>query len=315
MAGRKADWARLGALSDKAGQSLRRLSGDELAEFLTLYRRASGDLARARTRDASPHVTDGLNAVVARAYSLLHRPVRPSAGRAVGNGLAISTSAVRRRWRAVAFSGTLLLGSVVGTYFLTGAVPGVRAFLVPPGMESSFESWVSGSFEARTGAENLSMAGFYASNNPFQAVLTGALGAGTFGLLSLFLIVKNGALIGILAHAVAERGRLDYLLSSLAPHGVPELGGLVISGAAGLVLGGAALVPGRESRGESLRRAGPDAIALLATGVLLMFVAAPIEAFFSFSPFVPGFLKTTVAILSLAAWATFFTRYRASSEE
>ena len=41
----------------------------------------------------------------------------------------------------------------------------------------------------------------------------------------------------------------------------------------------------------------------------MMFIAAPIEGFFSFNPHVPGWLKTTVAVISVIAWATFWTGF------
>lgn len=309
VAKRSSDWARLNALTDRAEHSLNTLSMEELTEFVRLYRRAAGDLARARTRFVSAGVLDYLNATVGRAYGALYRAPRKGILHALGEGLFLAASAVRRRAPFVLFSTALFFGSGLFAFILLKTYPGARDFFVPDGFAESFKGWTEGTFEKRSGSENLAMTGFYASNNPKAAVMTGAAGAASFGLLSVWNIFTNGALIGVLSHEVALKNRLDYLWSSIAPHGVPEISGLVISGSAGLLLGWALLNPGRESRGESLRRAGPDAIVLLATGVLLMFVAAPIEAFFSFNPLVPGWVKTIVAVVTLGLWLTFWTRY------
>ncbi len=40
-----------------------------------------------------------------------------------------------------------------------------------------------------------------------------------------------------------------------------------------------------------------------------MFIAAPIEGFFSFNPTVPGWLKVIVASISALAWALFWIGY------
>jgi uncharacterized membrane protein SpoIIM required for sporulation len=102
-------------------------------------------------------------------------------------------------------------------------------------------------------------------------------------------------------------GNLDFLVSSIIPHGVPEISGLWISCSAGLLLGWALINPGRRSRGEALKAVGKDAIVLLAISVVLMFIAAPIEGFFSFNPRIPGAVKVTVAVLEAIGWLAFWS--------
>jgi uncharacterized membrane protein SpoIIM required for sporulation len=123
------------------------------------------------------------------------------------------------------------------------------------------------------------------------------------------MLYENGVMLGSLAHEVAPVHKLDFLLSSIAPHGVPELSGAIVGGSAGLLLGWALVNPGRRSRGRALQAVGKDAIVLLSTSIVLMFIAAPIEGFFSFNPSVPGIAKVTVAAVSLIAWGFFWTRY------
>jgi uncharacterized membrane protein SpoIIM required for sporulation len=148
--------------------------------------------------------------------------------------------------------------------------------------------------------------GMYASHNPQTAVISGSIAASTFGLGTVALLVENGKVIGSLAYEMNTVGKLPYLLVHIFPHGVPELSGLVISGAAGLVMGWALIAPGRRKRGEALMEAGKDAIVLLTTSVFLMFIAAPIEGFFSFNPDVSDATKLTVILLEIVAWAAFW---------
>ena len=64
------------------------------------------------------------------------------------------------------------------------------------------------------------------------------------------------------------------------------------------MLGAAVINPGRRRRSDALKAVGRDAIVMLSTSVILMFIAAPIEAFFSFQPAVPQWVKVVVAVIS-----------------
>jgi len=185
-------------------------------------------------------------------------------------------------------------------------VPEVKDTVIPPAMDKLFDSWRSGKFEQHTGSESGMMAGFYASNNPRTSIITGAVGAGSFGVFSVYLLFNNGAILGALAHEMVKVGKLGFLISSIAPHGVPELSGIIVAGSTGLLLGYAVINPGRRRRSDALKAVGKDAIVLLATSVVLMFIAAPIEGFFSFQPTIPQWLKGTVAIVSLCVWGAFW---------
>jgi uncharacterized membrane protein SpoIIM required for sporulation len=143
-------------------------------------------------------------------------------------------------------------------------------------------------------------------NNPRQAVMSGAVAASTFGVGTAGILYMNGALFGALAYEVNRVGLLGHLIVSVSPHGVTEISGLVISGAAGLVMGYALINPGRRKRGAALKSAGKDALVLLVTGTMMMFIAAPIEGFFSFNPKMPVPAKIAFAAASAVAWAMFW---------
>ena len=78
-------------------------------------------------------------------------------------------------------------------------------------------------------------------------------------------------------------------------HGAFELTAIVFSGAAGLRLGYSILNPGQLSRLDSLRRAGRDVVPMLYGIVLMLIVAAFIEAFWSASATLPIAVKYAVA--------------------
>ncbi len=306
---RKDDWQRLTVLTDKAEFNPAQLKPDDLREFVRLYRRVSTDLSVVRTKSTNLALIEFLNSLLGRSYGVLYRAPRKSIFSSIADAIALAAQTVRRRKMFVLVSAALFFGAWFGTLGVLSVRPDLKTFLIPEQMQSSFDQWRSGKFPERESSQSLAATGFYMSNNPKAAIFTGAVGAGTFGLASLFMVLTNGALIGALSHEVLPVGKLGFLLSSIFPHGVPELSGLIISGSSGLLLGYALINPGRKRRGEALREVGRDAVTLLAISVTLMFIAAPIEGFFSFNPTVPGWVKVIVGTVSLTAWLLFWTQY------
>ena len=303
------DWKRLADLCDRAEFSANTLSGDEFREFVRLYRRASKDLSFARTRSNNLQLIDFLNDLVGRAFGILYRRPKKAWWASLGDIVAETANVVRRRWAYVAFCIFIFFGSGIGAAVLMDVVPATRDYFVPSEMESSFEEWKAGEFTEKSVSASSVMTGFYASNNPRVAVITGAVGAGSFGFISLYMLVTNGALLGVLAHEVAPVGRLDYLLTSILPHGVPEISGIFFTGAAGLLFGAALFNPGQRTRGDALREVGKDGLYLLALGVVCMFIAAPIEGFFSFDARFSQTTKLVVGLTELVAWCLFWGFY------
>ena len=304
---REQEWARLRQLTGKAsGRGLASLSGPEMKEFVTLYRRVSTDLAMVRTKSRNTLLAEYLNNIALQAYGVLYRSPRKAFWKTLVDCIALAAQTVRARAVFVGIAAAIFFGSAALVYVATGQIPEAKDAIVGPDASGLFEQWKKASFEERTGGESATMGAFYASNNPRVAIIEGAVGAATFGTASVYLLFQNGALLGALGSEMSSVGKLPFLISSISAHGVPELSGAIISGAAGLLLGWAVINPGRRRRGDSLKAVGRDVIVLILTSVALMFIAAPIEAFFSFNPRFPQELKAGVAIVSLFAWGAFW---------
>ena len=312
---RRAEWQRLMDLCDMADRTVTDLKAQELKELVRLYRKVSTDLCLVRTVSTNPGLTAFLNDLAARSYSVIYRQPRRPLAKVLVDAAALSAQTVRRQRAFILASTILFFGSAVVMYFLCLHSPAVADLVAPPRVRQMFDPWKAGKFDERTGSQSAMMWAFYASNNPRVAMIAGSVGAATFGLLSLYLLLQNGAMLGQLASELAPLHKIDFLLSSISPHGVPELSGIIVSGACGMLLGYTIINPGRRRRGDALKAVGKDVIVLLATSIVLMFIAAPIEGFFSFNPHVPGWLKTTVAISSFAIWMTFWTGFGKTQEE
>ena len=136
------------------------------------------------------------------------------------------------------------------------------------------------------------MFGYYIMNNigiAFQTFASGLL----FGLGSLFFLLFNGLLIGAVSGHLSQIGYGEPFWSFVIGHGAFELTAITLAGAAGLQLGWALIAPGRHARSEALRLAAAQAVKLVAGVVIMLLIAAFVEAYWS---------SMTLASSSLKYW-------------
>ncbi len=140
------------------------------------------------------------------------------------------------------------------------------------------------------------MFGFYIQNNISVAFrcFAGGLLAGIGTLLVLFF---NGLYLGSVAGHLTRLDFVDTFYPFVVGHGAFELTAIVFSGAAGLKLGYSILNPGQFSRLNALRLAGRDAIPMLYGIVLMLIIAAFMEAFWSSNASLAINVKYTVGAI------------------
>ncbi|TMB05217.1 MAG: stage II sporulation protein M, partial [Deltaproteobacteria bacterium] len=99
------------------------------------------------------------------------------------------------------------------------------------------------------------------------------------GVPTVLLHLYNGIVLGAFA-AIFFRDPLPLaFLAWILPHGIPELTAITLCAAAGLCLGGAVAVPGRQGRRRALRDAVNPALLLFAGSLPLFALAALAESF------------------------------------
>lgn len=309
--GREPAWKRLAYLTEKADASPVNLSAAELQEFIRLYRKCSTDLALVRTKSNNVQLIDFLNDLLGKAYATLYRTKRKPFWRAIADAIGLTARTVRKLKWCVLASFSVFAGSIVFSYFASAANPELKNVLEPPESEIAkiFKAWKSGVMAPADADRSLAMSGFYSANNPFQSILTVGMSVGTFGILGTNHLYTNGAMIGTLTYEMSTVGRTKYLWIRLMPHGVTELSGLILAGAAGYWLVWALINPGRRKRGAALTEAGKDGMVVATAAVLMMFIAAPVEGFFSFNPRIPEVFKVLFALFAAIAWGVFWIGY------
>ena len=116
-------------------------------------------------------------------------------------------------------------------------------------------------------------------NNIVVASLITASGI-FFGIGPVFFISLNGFIVGIVAGVAYSTGKApaDRILLALLPHGVVEIPAIITAGVGG-ILWYKEIVAGEGRAGERFKNGAVKALKLLALSVLLLLIAAVIEAY------------------------------------
>lgn len=292
---KRPNWQQLEQLLSKAQSArLAALSAEELSALGRLYRQAASDLAVAR-RDFPQHrVTEFLNGLVGRAHGQIYRNEATTWSR-LRDFVLLTFPQV---WRA-----TLPFTLVAFLFF---AVPALIAAIVAyndpanvglifPGAEylaeqiKNKEEWWLDINNSRSGS-----AALIASNNILVTIQAFA-GGMLLGLLTIYAMVNNGLLLGVVGGLSALYGFSDRLWGFIAAHAAIELSVIFFAGGAGLQLAWAVLHPGLLTRGAALRMAAQRAIVIMIGCVPLLLLAGTIEAFISPSQ-LPVWVKLAVSL-------------------
>jgi uncharacterized membrane protein SpoIIM required for sporulation len=275
---RRARWSRLAALVREARGRVERLGADEVLELGRLYRAATSDLALARRDFARDVATERLNDLVAAAHALVYSEA-PTSGRRLRAFMLRELPATVRANSAYTLVAVLIfLVPALVTYVLGLLMPEIAANALPQETRDHLadrQLWT----DIPEGYRPL-VGPLIIVNNIRVAVVAFAGGL-TAGILTLYVLVGNGAMLGTIFAVVQSYGLAGGLLAFIAGHGVLELSAILLSGGAGLRLAWAILHPGERSRRDALRLAGGQAVRVMLLVVPVLGVAGLIEAFLS----------------------------------
>lgn len=277
----KPEWDELERLVRRGRRSMRSLSPQELSRLDVLYRRTTIHLARAATRTTDRQLIGYLNDLTARAHSLIYLPPRRSlfagALRFLIEGFA---RCIARHWRMHAVSAALLIGgAAVACYICMHDVMAAYALSMPgdvrlPGASREQLEAVLRSGRDTAEGEKFFFATFLFQNNLKVGILSMVSGV-LAGVPTILLTLYNGMILGSFIAVHYQAGITWEMWAWLLPHGVTELGAIILCGGVGLVLGRSIVRPGTLSRSDSLRLAGLEA-GRTAIGVALMLIAAAV---------------------------------------
>ncbi len=301
---RKTHWARLELLVDRSTHGgISALDHRELQELGLLYRQTASDLATVREDVTSNQLAFYLNQLLGRAHNLIYMGHKQKISGIVRFYSQTYPQVFRETFRQTLLAFLIFAVTAVATWAVTIHDPTFAHRLLGPRMMDTIEKkemWTQSIVTIKPLAASSIM-----TNNLSVSFATFAMGI-TAGIGTVWMMVVNGMLIGVIGAATWQAGMALQLWSFVAPHGVLELPAIFIAGGAGLEIARGMLFPGLLPRRESLARAGGRAARLVLGIVPMLVVAGIIEGFVS-----PSGLATPLKFLLAGVLFSALTAYLA----
>lgn len=281
----KPEWDELERLVALADRSVKRMTPQQLGRLDVLYRRATIHLAQVRTRTTDVRLVNYLNGLTSRAHGLIYLPPKQ---RALLGALQFFIEgfarAIARQWPYHATSGVLLLAGALLAYFAgTHDVVALYAIMPAndprvPGASRELLLDLLRSGREQGGGMKFLFASFLFQHNFKVALLSLSLGI-LAAIPTILLILFNGMMLGAFVAVHHQAGITTEMWAWILPHGITEIGAIVLCGGMGLQLGLAVVCPGQLTRGAALQRTAAEiGRTAIGAGFMLVF-AAIIESY------------------------------------
>ena len=291
----EADWDAFDRMLEVLERGRRRAKDAEnIAEFPLLYRRLCQQLALARDRDYAAHLVDRLNQLVLRGHQYLYDARAGVWSRLVRAVVVDIPVQVRAEAKVFWLAAVLLFGPTVGITLAVMQSPELVYSIMPAAQVDRFEDMYRPESEAlgreRDSDTDFLMFGYYIRNNIGVGFRTFAGGL-LYGIGTVFFLVFNGIHFGAVAGHLSNVGYAETFFSFVVGHGAFELTAIVLAGMAGLKLGWSLIAPGRLSRLRSLQEASLASINIVYAVIVMLVMAAFVEAFWSSSASISSAMK------------------------
>ena len=301
---RKTYWSRLELLVNRSSRGgISALDHRELQELGLLYRQTASDLAAVREDVTSSQLAFYLNQLLGRAHNLIYMGHKQKISGLVRFYSQTYPQVFRETFQQTLLAFLIFAVTALASWTVTLHDPTFAHRLLGPQMIDTIEKkemWTQSIVTIKPLAASSIM-----TNNLSVSFATFALGI-TAGIGTVWMIVVNGMLIGVIGAATWQAGMALQLWSFVAPHGVLELPAIFIAGGAGLEIARGMLFPGLLPRRESLSRAGGRAARLVLGIVPLLIIAGIIEGFVSPSGIATPLKFSLAAVLFAALTAYLF---------
>ena len=252
--------------------------------FIRRFRELTQDLNIARAYDFDPAIIERLNMLVNEGNQMLYGQHGFSLKMPAAFILRTFPQKVRSQWRGIGAAFLLFYGIAFFFALLCVRFPPLTKELIAESQLDAIDEMYdpkSGHFLVpRDIAGSADMFGYYIYNNISIAFRTFA--GGIFaGMGSLLLLCINAAYLGIASGHIINAGFEKTFFPFIIAHSAFELTAIIFSAYAGLLLGYRFFVTRGLSRGASVKKAGEDALPIIAGSALMLTAAAVIESFWS----------------------------------
>jgi uncharacterized membrane protein SpoIIM required for sporulation len=280
---------------------------DEMAKDFT---QLVDDLAYAKTFYPSSKVTRYINSEASKIYLSIYKNRKEESNRLVTFWKYDLPLTIRKHHKVVLFVFLVFLIFFSIGFFVSKQDEGVaRDFFGDRYVDKTLENIAEGN-----------PFGIYESGNPFLSWLLLMIhnirvsllmfAAGIFaGIPSLYLLAQNAAMVGIFDQFFAAKGLGIQFFLVVFVHGTLELTAIIISGAAGLVLGKSFLFPGTIRRIDAFKQGAKDGVKIMIGLMPVFALAAFFEGFITRLYNDVSVLTTIITSLSVVFVVWYFVIY------
>jgi uncharacterized membrane protein SpoIIM required for sporulation len=304
---RRSNWRDLEQLcSALESRKARRMSGKQISRFAALYRGVCADLALADAYHLPPTTVDYLHQLVGRAHNQLYRSRRFRI-KAWAEELLFGVPGRLYRDGCLRLAFFLFYGVFALSMFLGSAASPYPKFAEETvGQEflTMMEEMYNESPTSRDFDSGSFMTSFYTFHNTTIGLRVFAYGL-LLGVGGVYETIHNAQILGAMEGYMSTVPQRDNFCHFVTAHGPFELTAILLSAAAGMRLGFALVLTGGLTRGDSVRRAGTQAMPAMGAAIVLFLLAAFIEGYISPSS-LPYEVKAAVGAVSAGILMVYF---------
>jgi uncharacterized membrane protein SpoIIM required for sporulation len=277
--------------------------------FIMSFRELTQDLNTAKVYGFDPAIIERLNVLVNEGNQILYGQHEWPAKAIVRFIFQTFPQKVRFHWRGILTVSLLFYGIALFFGVLCVRFPGIAEELVSAQELSQIEEMYNPEsahfLTPRDVGSDADMFGFYIYNNVSIAFRTFAGGI-LAGFGSLLFLCINAGFLGIIEGHLINIGYAKTFIPFVIAHSAFELTAVIFSAYAGMFLGYRLFITSGLTRGASIKKAGREALPIIAGGALMLIIAAIIEAFWSSKHGLPFQLRVITGICIWILLAFYF---------
>ncbi len=295
------------------------MSAEEILRLGALHRAMGTELARARAFSGSASSLSEMNALFGRSHQFLYGKALANRSSPLIDFIGQFPAVVRRTWPFHLLALVLFILGMVYGYLGTQADPDWgMPFLFPGDVRTPFAdrtTLLNALLVGREGGFGIGFKTLFASalwmHNTKIALMSFFSGI-LLGIPTIYLVVSNGLMLGVYNQIYLSHGLGKEWAAWILPHGVTEIGALVLLAGGGLWIGWLLVSPGDRTRLRALREESSGILALALGAFPMLLLAGILESFLRQSSLSDSF-RLWFAFASAILWILFFLLVRPSS--
>lgn len=270
------DWQKLENFIITINKNKREKTSEDIHEFHRTYIKVTQAFSYSQTYFPEEEVTAYLNELVAKAHNLLYQDKVSSRSQFKHFFTQTFIKLLFEQRSAILIAFCLFTFGALAGFISVVTNPLNLYTIIPNEIAYSVDPNFIGATDGAPGASFMSAE---ILTNNIQVAFLAFAGGITFGLLTVYVLIFNGILVGALAAVFWNAGKSYEFWAYIVPHGMIELTAIFIAGGAGLLMGYKLFVPGKHTRVHQLKVQAKRSVQLIIGTIPLFVIAGIIEGY------------------------------------